>query len=54
MHESLAKLELEQDASPLLAMPGYSGARNYSEHTAQAIFDAVKEFVAAAFKRASR
>ncbi|OGT79974.1 MAG: cell division protein FtsH [Gammaproteobacteria bacterium RIFCSPLOWO2_02_FULL_61_13] len=53
MHESLANLALEQEVSPLLPVPGYSGARNYSEHTAQAIDDAVKEFVAAAFKLAS-
>jgi len=52
MHESLANLALEQDASPLLPVPGYAGARNYSEHTAQAIDDAVKEIVAAVFKRA--
>jgi cell division protease FtsH len=33
-------------------VPGLAGARNYSEHTAQAIDDAVREIVAAAFKRA--
>ena len=53
MHESLPNLSLEQEASPLLPVPGYTGARNYSEHTAQAIDDAVKEIVAGAFKHAS-
>lgn len=52
MHESLANLSLEQEASPLLPVPGFSGSRNYSEHTAQAIDDAIKEIVAVAFKRA--
>ncbi len=52
MHESLANLSLEQGASPLLPVPGLAGARNYREHTAQAIDEAVREIVAAAFKRA--
>jgi len=52
MHESLANLALEQEPSPLLPVPGYAGARNYSEHTAQVIDDAVKEIIAAVFKRA--
>jgi len=53
MHESLANLSLEQEASPLMPVPGYTGPRNYSEHTARAIDEAVKEIVAAAFKRAA-
>jgi cell division protease FtsH len=52
MHESLANLSLEQDASPLLQVPGYAGPRAYSEHTAQVIDEAVRDIVAAAFKRA--
>jgi cell division protease FtsH len=52
MHESLPNLSLEQDASPLLPVPGYTGARNYSEHTAQVIDDAVKEIIAVVFERA--
>ena len=51
MHESLPNLSLEQQQSPLLEVPGFQGARNYSEHTAQAIDEAVKEIVAAAFER---
>ena len=42
----------EQEPSPLLPVPGFSGARNYGEHTAQAVDEAVKEIIAAAFKRA--
>jgi len=53
MHESLANLSLEQEASPLMPVPGYTGPRNYSEHTAQAVDEAVKEIVAAAFTRAA-
>jgi len=52
MHETLANLSLEQDAAPLLAVPGYTPSRSYSEHTARAIDQAVKEIVAAAFGRA--
>ncbi|MCW5620003.1 MAG: ATP-dependent zinc metalloprotease FtsH [Burkholderiales bacterium] len=52
MHERLPNLSLEQEPSPLLQVPGFSGARNYGEHTAQAIDEAVKEIVAAAFARA--
>jgi cell division protease FtsH len=52
MHPSLANLALEQDASPLLPVPGYTAARNYSEHTARAIDEAVAEIVASAFQRA--
>jgi len=52
MHERLANLSLEQEPSPLLPVPGFSGARNYGEHTAQAIDEAVREMVAAAFERA--
>lgn len=52
MHESLANLSLEQDASPLLQVPGYAGPRAYSEHTAQVIDEAVRDIVAAAFRRA--
>ena len=52
MHESLANLSLEQEPSPLLPVRGHVGARNYSEHTAQAIDDAVRELVAAAYQRA--
>ena len=52
MHESLANLALEQEVSALLPVPGYSGARNYSEHTAQAIDAAVREIVADVYKRA--
>jgi len=51
MHESLANLALEQEPSPLLPVPGYAGVRNYSEHTAQVIDDAVKDIIAAVFKR---
>ncbi len=53
MHESLANLSLEQEASPLMPVPGYTGPRNYSEHTAQAIDQAVKQIVAVAFERAA-
>jgi len=52
MHESLANLSLEQDASPLLQVPGYTGPRTYSEHTAQVVDEAVRDIVAAAFRRA--
>ncbi|MGE0874873.1 MAG: ATP-dependent zinc metalloprotease FtsH [Burkholderiales bacterium] len=52
MHESLANLALEQESSPLLPVPGYTGPRNYSEHTARAIDEAVKEIVGAAYQRA--
>ncbi len=52
MHERLPNLSLEQEAAPLLQVPGYSSARNYSEHTAQAIDEAVKEIVAGVFERA--
>ena len=52
MHPSLANLSLEQEASPLLQVPGYTAARSYSEHTARAIDEAVTEIVASAFKRA--
>ena len=52
MHESLPNLSLEQEPSPLLPVPGFTGARSYSEHTSQAIDDAVKAIVAAAFARA--
>ena len=52
MHERLANLSLEAEPSPLLPVPGFSGTRNYSEHTAQAIDEAIKEIVAAAFERA--
>lgn len=52
MHPSLANLSLEQEPSPLLQVPGYTGPRNYSEHTARAIDEAVTEIVAAAYKRA--
>jgi len=52
MHERLPNLSLEQEPSPLLPVPGFSGARNYGEHTAQAVDEAVKEIIAAAFKRA--
>ena len=52
MHESLPNLSLEQEASPLLQVPGFTGTRNYSEHTAQAIDQAVKEIIAAVFERA--
>jgi cell division protease FtsH len=52
MHQSLPNLSLEQEGSPLLPVPGYTGARNYSEHTAQVIDDAVKEIIAAVFERA--
>src|SRR3970282_1726261 len=48
-----AHLSLEQEASPLMPVPGYTGPRNYSEHTARAIDEAVKEIVAAAFERAA-
>jgi cell division protease FtsH len=53
MHPSLANLSLEQEASPLLQVPGYTAPRNYSEHTARAIDEAVTEIIASAFKRAS-
>jgi cell division protease FtsH len=36
-----------------MPVPGYTGPRNYSEHTARAIDEAVKEIVTAAFKRAA-
>ena len=52
MHESLPNLSLEQEPSPLLPVPGFTGARSYSEHTSQAIDDAVKAIVAAVFARA--
>ena len=52
MHASLPNLSLEQEPSPLLPVPGFTAARSYSEHTSQAIDDAVKEIVAAAFARA--
>jgi cell division protease FtsH len=52
MHPSLANLSLEQEVSPLLQVPGYTTPRNYSEHTARAIDEAVSEIVASAFKRA--
>jgi cell division protease FtsH len=52
MHESLAHLSLEKDASPLLQVPGYTGPRTYSEHTARVVDEAVLEIVAAAFRRA--
>ena len=52
MHESLANLSLEQETSPLLPVPGFSGTRNYSEHTAQVIDEAVRGIVAASFDRA--
>lgn len=52
MHDSLPNLSLEQEPSPLLPVPGFTGARSYGEHTSQVIDEAVKEFVAAAFERA--
>ena len=52
MHESLPNLSLEQQQSPLLEVPGFQGTRNYSEHTARAIDEAVKEIVATAFEQA--
>ena len=52
MHASLPNLSLEQEPSPLLPVPGFTAARSYSEHTSQAIDDAVMEIVAAAFARA--
>ena len=52
MHESLPNLSLEQEPSPLLPVPGFTGARSYSERTSQAIDDAVKAIVAAVFARA--
>ena len=52
MHESLANLSLEQEPSPLMPVPGFSGARSYSEHTSKTIDDAMKEIVAGAFSRA--
>jgi cell division protease FtsH len=52
MHKSLPNLSLEQEASPLLPVPGHTGTRNYGEHTAQVIDDAVKEIIAAVFERA--
>ena len=52
MHESLPNLSLEQEASPLLQVPGFTGTRNYSEHTARAIDEAVREIVTAVFERA--
>ena len=52
MHESLPNLSLEQEGSPLLQVPGFNGTRNYSDHTARAIDEAVKEIVAAVFERA--
>ena len=52
MHESLPNLSLEQEPSPLLQVPGFTGTRNYSEHTAQAIDEAVKEIIAGMFERA--
>lgn len=51
MHESLANVSLDREAAPLLPVPGFAGARNYSEHTAQAIDEAVGEIIATAFKR---
>ena len=53
MHERLPNLSLEQEPSPLLQVPGFSPTRSYSDHTAQAVDEAVKEIVAAAFERAS-
>ena len=52
MHQSLPNLSLEQEAAPLLQVPGYAGPRNYSEHMTQAIDEAVKEIVGAVFERA--
>ena len=52
MHASLPNLSLEQEPSPLMPVPGFTAARSYSEHTSQAIDDAVMEIVAAAFARA--
>jgi cell division protease FtsH len=52
MHETLPNLSLEQPQSPLLEVPGFQGTRNYSEHTAQAIDEAVKQIIAGAFERA--
>ena len=37
---------------PLMPVPGFSGARSYSEHTSKTIDDAMKEIVAGAFSRA--
>ncbi len=53
MHASLANLSLEAEQAPLLQVPGYTGPRTYSEHTARAIDEAVREIVALAFKSAS-
>ncbi len=52
MHEALANLSLEREPSPLLPVPGFTGERNYSEYTAQAIDRAVLEIVGTVFKRA--
>jgi len=52
MHESLPNLSLEQEPSPLLQVPGFSPTRNFSEHTARAVDEAVKEIVTSAFARA--
>lgn len=54
MHEALANLSLEQEPSPLLQVPGFAPSRSYSEATAQAIDQAVKEIVGAAFARAEK
>jgi cell division protease FtsH len=53
MHERLRNLSLEQEPAPLLQVPGFAPARSYSEHTAQAVDDAVKEIVGKAFERAT-
>jgi cell division protease FtsH len=51
MHEFLPNLSLEQEPSPPLPVPGFTGARGYGNHTPQAIDDAVTGIVAAAFNR---
>lgn len=52
MHDALANLSLERPRSTMLAATGLPAERNYSEHTAQAIDEAVLGIVAGAFKRA--
>ena len=52
MDESLANLSLEQEPSPLLAVPGFTPSRRYSEQTAREIDEGVKTVVASAYERA--